>query len=305
SIQGIRRFYDRITKDPLKVATRMLVYGGLFELAQAGIIKMSDDDKQKEYFGLSPYRKLLFYNIPLGDGWLIIPKGFTFGMLTSNIGRSLDRYWLGDKNAFDLDYLTKQIQLLNPFNAELITGVQNTFSGINSNYDAFRGKNIIPAYEKGKAVELRKGTEKASELSKFISKISNKIDPRMTDYFIKSSLSYWGDMATSLSNIGTKKEKSLYPMTGFYKEKSIYSNQDVMYVLNTAEKFEQTADNDYKTLVEKIELYNKSKSKSTKKYLFSKIIREAKTIREKWEDVDLLEKRKREKGKKKNNGLPQ
>ena len=100
----------------------------------------------------------------------------------------------------------------------------------------------------------------------------------MTDYFIKSSLSYWGDMATSLSNIGTKKEKSLYSMTGFYREKSIYSNKNVMYVLNTAEEFEQTADNDYKTLVEKIELYNKSENKSTKKDLFYKIIREAKTI---------------------------
>jgi hypothetical protein len=303
SIQGTRRFVTRVKNNPAKVATRMLVYGGILELAQAAIIQQQDDSKKEEYFGLTPYRKLLFYNIPIGDYWLCIPKGFSFGMLTSSIGRVLDNVWLGDENALSSDNFTKQIGLLNPINPQIITGTQNVMTGIAYNYDAFRDKQIIPQYETDKDVELRSGTKNASQLAKLISSLSNTVisnssDPRMVDFFIKGVLSYWGDMITQTSNIGSAGKTPTSAMTGFVKPQSVFSDKNVQWVFDKAKRFEQTSDVDYKVLIEKIKSYGASDDKEIKRSLLVDIIKDAKNIKNDWEEIDLLEKRKQQKSEK-------
>jgi len=306
AIQGTRRFVRRVKDNPGKTATRMLIYGSVFELTQAAIINQQSPEKQQEYFGLSPYRKLLFYNIPVGDRWICIPKGFTFGMLTSNIGRALDYFWLGDKNAFTTDVYTKQIELLNPLNTQLVTGTQSALSGIRNNYDAFRDKNIIPYYEKDKDVALRDGTKDASAVGKLISNISNTLvsnssDPRMVDYFIKSSLSYWGDVITQSSNLvsGEGKTPSL-SMTGFIKDQSVYADKNVIWIMEKAKQFELESDEDYKSFESTVSKYNTATDKGVKKNLFNTALQKALRIKNKWKERDLLKEAiKRDTAKKK------
>lgn len=287
-IQGTRRAVDRVSKSPLKVAGRMIVYGGLLEFAQAAIIAGADDDKKKEYFGFAPFRKNLFYNIPIGDEWIIIPKGFIFGMLSSNIGRALDYAWLGDKNAFDSDNITSQLKTLNPINPQVFTGQQNLISSIQNNYDAFRERPIIPYYEKDKAIELREGKKNASPIGKLISNMfGENIDPRTIDYAVKSQFSYWGDAAIRLSQIGSKKQDML-PITGFLKGQSVFSDKNVNWVMKKAREYELTSLSDYKELESLVSRYNMSKSKEERKELHSQIINHAVDVRNRWKDADLL-----------------
>lgn len=291
-IQGFRVMINSIKRDPKKFAMRFALYGVTAELAQALIILGTDDDTKERYSQLQPYRKTLFFNIPAGDGWIMIPKPFEYGAMASIAGRAFDSAILGDDRAFDKDFWKSMGSVMNPVDPAMITGQSNVLKDIMSNYDSFRQQYIVPPYEQGTDVELRKGADKASEIGKSVASVLNKsgmgVDPRQVDHFIRSEFSYFGDMAYKLSKQLEGEKDMGWEATSLYKANSDLGSKDVQWVWDTANRYKMVSDPEYKHFMSLVDEYQSIEDEYAKKKLGKEIVRTATEIRELWKEKDLL-----------------
>jgi len=300
-IRGFSKLVKTMHKHPGQFTAKFLIYAMLPQIANTLLIRNQDDDIIEEYKNLPNYRRDLFYNIPIHKlgmkriHWLTIPKPFEVGLMASLIGRFVDAAVLDDKleDQFDSDYVKFITKGLSPIDMTGITTNSGSVKSLTSNYDAFRGQNIIPEYEKDIDVRLRK-TEQSSRLGKLGQKLSkDSFDPRQVDYFIKGTFSYFGDFGIRLSNIGseTAKDKIGWELTGLAKESydSPYGNKDVKWVVDNAKKYKLGKDDDYKELNALLVAYRNETDEGKKEEIKKAIDDYADKLKKLWKDKDLME----------------
>jgi hypothetical protein len=305
-IQGFRVMIAAIKRNPVKFTTRMLIYGLGAEAAQTAIILSSSDETKERYKQLPAYRKNMFFNIPVGDGWLLIPKPFEYGAIMSAMGRGLDYMFLDDKNAYKNGFTRAVISVMNPIDPSVIRGTTNPITSVISNYDEFRGMHIVPIGEENRDVELRKGREKASPIGEGlavgINKLGGNIDPRLIDFYIKSQFSYFGDMTIKSSEAIAGDKEVGWEVTSLYRTQNDLSSNDVSWIYDNAIRYKMETNKDYKKILTMSDEYNSANTEEEQNRIGLDIIATASAIRKKWEEVDLLEaakKREAEKQKEK------
>ena len=289
-LKGTEAYVKAIGRDPVKTMFRFAMFAMIPQLVNTAVIMRSSEDTKKRYLQLQDWRRDLFYNFPVPgtDWWFTWPKPFESGMVASVIGRVADYYALDDKNAFKDKYWWYVVKNLSPISPDLISG-QGAFWGMQlaSNYDSFRGSQIVPQYEEDKAVELRKGTETASRLGQLLQSASgNNIDARKIDFAIKNQFGYYGDFALRASNIGADDAKS-YKMDPsiirLVRKNSPSSSKDIDWVFTFAKKYGYMNDIKVKALITVLQQYRKLEDPKAKKNLEMNLLDMASEIRKYYE----------------------
>lgn len=236
AIQGLARSARAIQQNPTHFMTRWGLYVLVPTLAVAFLASLMDDED--EYLKLPSYRRDLFWNVRLGpDMWLSIPKPFELGVAASGVERMI-AWAKGRKNAFDgLGGSIARSTL--PFDVGSLAGMPSPglFEAA-ANYDFFRDRSIVPKWEEGLDLELRKGAGKASRLGQAIQQAIG-VDARKVDFFIESQFGYAGRYAIQASDIGRAGERrppTALEWIGLGTGTPGYSNPDVQWIMDTAER---------------------------------------------------------------------
>lgn len=235
AVQGLRKAIKSAQTHPGEFAVRWMIYS----LVPALFCRLFAhwEDKDEEYANLPNYRRDLFYNFPIGGGhWLIIPKSFDMGVISSGGERLLSYLFYDDNKAMD-GYAGSVARSLLPLDDAALAGPFRSPVEVLANYDFFRNAHIIPTEEEGRELRMR-NTETASRLGQAIAKPMG-VDPRYIDYMAKANVGYLGDMALRLSDIG--REDSRHPLnwtaTGFVSEDPVYNSKDVQDLMDTVKKY--------------------------------------------------------------------
>lgn len=140
-----------------------------------------------------------FWNFKVApDTWLRIPRPWEAGVLAGSVERLLDRME-GNEQAWD-GYQGSVLKAFMPVDeSAFLGGPARGVVEAMVNRDMFKGGTVVPYYEESKALELRKGTEYASELGKLVGGAFG-IDPRYVDHIVRGQLGGAGGTALTLSN---------------------------------------------------------------------------------------------------------
>jgi hypothetical protein len=223
---------------PLQTLGKFALYVAVPEALHALMISESDEETQKKYYQLPPWRRDMFWNIPAGDGWVSIPKPFEFGLVASVFRRVYD-HAAGDKTAFSPEVTKFLAENILPINPQMFTG-SNPLFDILYGRDSYRNKDIIPWYEKNVAVSEREGTVRASNLGQDLQALSgDNVDARSIDFAIRTLFTYPGTWALKFSDIGRddKENKINLDLTGFYTTDQPAFSKDVLWVNDQVKKY--------------------------------------------------------------------
>jgi len=222
----------------LQTLGKFALYVAVPEALHALMISESDEETQKKYYQLPPWRRDMFWNIPAGDGWVSIPKPFEFGLVASVFRRVYD-HAAGDKTAFSPEVTKFLAENMLPINPQMFTG-SNPLFDILYGRDSYRNKDIIPWYEKNVAVSEREGTVRASNLGQDLQALSgDNVDARSIDFAIRTLFTYPGTWALKFSDIGRddKENKINLDLTGFYTTDQPAFSKDVLWVNDQVKKY--------------------------------------------------------------------
>lgn len=211
---------------------------GLYVLAPTLAVMMwnrRDDETWKEYQQLPAYRRDFFWNLKVGDRWMIFPKPHLLGVLAGGVERIVSGI-LGAKHPMS-GYGSGIGNALPVSNLAEASGPLKTFLELNLNRDTFRDRDIVPAWEKDLKLELRKGTKHASGAAQGIANALNTtglgIDSRSVDHVLKS-LGGWGNIATAVTTRNRTVGDVALQSTGLFTESPGTNAQDVQWVLDWA-----------------------------------------------------------------------
>ena len=210
-----------------------------------------DDETWKEYLQLPAYRRDFFWNFKMGDFWLTIPKPHLLGVLSSGVERAIMGI-MGEKHTGE-DYIDSLTNLLPVSSPAQATGPLKPLIEVGFNYDSFRHKPIIPDWEKNLDLDLRKGTQFASEASKGMAAALRaagmELDPRSLD-FILQGMGGWGGIATGVGRESANPTTQALKSTGLVSETVGPDARDVQWMFNWAKRRNENNNADVKKLKE-------------------------------------------------------
>lgn len=246
AFRALDKIYRAFKNSPGSTTLAMLIMSIIPSLLNSILIAMfADDESKEEYLNQPDYLRDMFYRIPLGRGWLTIPKPYELGVLGSIFQRGADAILLGDEGAFDNAFLNSIIHLITPYDIAGLFGGYSGFIQAGFNKDLFRQKNIIPPDEMGISV-ISRNTEYASKFGRMLQKASDfglkreegnyRVDARLVDAFIMGQLGYYGSYflkATEYLLPGEKQRKFEIDLTdtGLWRTDPVYSAPDVQYLM--------------------------------------------------------------------------
>lgn len=273
----------------------------------------ADDETIEEYLALPDYVRDMFWVIPTGNRFMLIPKPFEIGFIASAIQRKFDKELLGDKNAFSEQWFENYRGLINPVALDSWFGGYQGAIAAGLNKDLFRKKFIVPPAEEQLSIAARE-TDYASKFSKFVMEISDwkdekdyGVDPRKLDAFIEGTFSWWGRMFLKGMEklpldkmVGQEwepqdKRKIDWTDTGLSRRRGqAYDSPDVQWVLKSFKKHRNVWQNfaEYEHFNILLGAYFSSEVQNdteSRMYISREIIRAAKEIKENYENVNFNE----------------
>ena len=243
----------RATKDPKQrksVLARMALVLALPGIINSLMIAAFGDDKQKEeYLSAPDWQRDMFYRIPVGKGWVMIPRPFELAAITSIFQRLTDKIVLGDDEAFTKQFYRSIGHLVMPTDVAGLAGGYSGVIGALFNYDFFRQKHIIPPEDVDISVTLR-NTDYASQFSKAIQKSTDRltkddnhylIDARKLDAFIRGQFTYFGNFFLKATEAlipgpGQARYKFDITSTGLFRYAHAYSEPDAQWLVSKFKK---------------------------------------------------------------------
>lgn len=287
-IQGLRRSGKAVKEDPTGFAVRTALYTVLPSILFRQLITAMGDDE--EYEELPAYQRDMFWNFKTpftGNVWISIPKPFEQGMISSTIDRAYSQA-AGSETAWD-GFGGSVAKSLTPFDESSLLGGAKPFYEVAANYNYFRDTNIVPAWEEGKLMELRKGTAKASRVGKGVTwglkQAGMEVDPRKVDHLLTGYGTYMADWGLSLGDLGVEDSRFRFgpSKTGFAKDVPINNAVSVNAVYKLATELNKWNSPDIKRLRGKIDKYYAEEDPAKQKELSQLIYEDARLIRRKFE----------------------
>lgn len=288
AIQGLTANAKASFKNPKGVGARWASLVVLPTIAERLLNYMVDEERYRQ---LPAYRKDMFWNLPIGDKLISIPKPFELGVLASGVGRSVGRA-LGDKRPFD-GYGGSLAKSFLPIDEAALGAPFRGLIQTMANYDFFRNKNIVPPHEAKLDLDLRR-TSSASNLSQVLQRIAG-VDARKIDFILRDQFGYMGKLAADLSDVPNKGiGKVVASQTGIISSYPVYAARDVQWVFDMASKRDILTNPRYKGLNIFLNQYFDEKNSDKKQELTDKILNYAKETRDLWEkNPKITENRKR------------
>lgn len=306
AVRGLDKI-ARSIKDP-KQRGSVLAKMGLV-LAVPGILNsllialLADDDQKEEYLNAPAYQRDMFYRIPVGDGWVFIPRPFELATITTIFQRATDKFVLGDENAFNKDFFKSISHLISPVD---VAGIFGGYGGVVAamfNKDLFRQKNIIPPEDVGLTIAAR-NTEYASQFGQLVQEASDiftpgkhnyAVDARKVDAFILGQGSYYGSAFLKATELlipgeGQAKYKFDPTSTGFFKFANAYAEPNTQYMLRIFKKHpwtkEMTEFGEFKRLIYHYFTPEVQRDRVKKREIGAALREYSEAQREAWKDID-------------------
>jgi len=254
AVQGLRRSALSARENPASFMARWSMYVLIPELLLYAWNAFDDDE---EYESLPAYQRDMFWNIKAGPNfWVRIPKPFELGVMATGVTRMID-VARGNEHALE-GFGKSATRSAMPLQVQEVVGPFESLVEILSNYDFFRERPIIPYYEAELEVGLRKNTDRASNIGRFLQKMSqDTVDGRNVDHWIRSQLAGLGDMGLAISDIGREDKKVSTARAwnlglGVFTESPAAGAKEVRRVLNLAKTTGQMGRKDVKRLISMI-----------------------------------------------------
>lgn len=235
AVQGLRSTVAHAKENPKGFAARLAIQTIVPQMIM-WLLAHRDDETAKEYEDMPDYQRDMFWNFKVGaNTWVSIPKAYELGIMSAGIDRLMSQASGANENAFG-GYAGSVRKSMIPLDEAAMTGPFKTAVENMTNYDFFREKHIIPPYEEGLNLEMRK-TERASRMGKALSAAFG-VDPRFTDHTIKGMTSYLGNYAIKASNIGRADgEHFSIKDLGFFKDSPAYNSKSVQKLMDVIKEF--------------------------------------------------------------------
>ena len=219
------------------------------QFLQLGLIAMllgkdELEEAEESYIDTSSYHKnnsSLFY---AGDGkWTRIPKSESMDLLTSLIERTVERYILGNADAFYNfdDYMTKL------FIPSLDITILGTLMELQTN-ESWSGRDIVPPnlYNKSLPLQFNENTSKIScDISRLMSGIGVDISPIQMEYFLDQNTGEAFNILTAIyeavksGDPGKVLSFAKDYMSSVFSADSVYSTDIVSKMYESKEKYEK------------------------------------------------------------------
>ena len=236
AIAGQRTTATQIRNNPGKVAVRMMEVAAIGIALEQAFAAMGGDDEEKRLASLSPYQREMFWNFRIGgdDGfWLSIPKGHEQAVGISMVER-MHELARGREVESGRLVTTLRDNTLPISRFEDVLGGWKALFEIGFNRSLYNMKTIVPDYERGLAMDARKGTQYASPVGQGMAGVFRFGDPRQWDHAIENMTGYYGRIVTELSEAKTLDEhiRASSRLTGLTMPGSPTQNEDVIAVDN-------------------------------------------------------------------------
>lgn len=185
SIQGKAKLAKAVAENPALVARRLAVQSMIFGVALY-LAMASRRDWLRQWRQFNAYRKDGFDLVPaLDDLWVAIPRNYEAGLAVAGVVRAAD-LMNGNRNAFE-GFWDSVVAGVSPTSELPLGPAVGTIYEIYANRDQFTGRTIVPEYEQGISVPLRRGAQRASRIGKVASAaLRQSVDPRIIDHGIAS-----------------------------------------------------------------------------------------------------------------------
>lgn len=291
-IRGVHRTYQKFSEGGVAGFAEAMTLWSLYVLAPSATLRlmvhmMGEDD---EYKNLPAYQKDLFYNIPFGEGYFVaIPKPFELGVMASGADRLMDMYY-GNEWAFE-GYAGSIARAFIPFEESILAGPYKTMLEVNLNQDIWRDKMIIPYTEEKLKLSKRKYKANGSRLSQAIS--GESMDPRKVDYFIQNTMSYFGDFALKLSDIGREDNRNQFSVADlpYFKRASAYSAPNVQWIMKTGKEEGWENTSEYRDFSRYLSFSMTISDPKERNKVRKNLLKIAEQIRENWQKKIELQKK--------------
>lgn len=243
AFQGVYRTYKGAKEDPAQFFSNWTKYVFAPTLLTLAWNYGQGDDEREEYQQMPAYIRDMFWNFKIGkDRWLRIPKPFEMGAMAAGAERFIE-FSLGNDKAFEGTEKSIVTSLL-PVKLTDVAGPYKTELEALMNYNLFRGKAIIPPWEKVLDVERREGADRASRIGKMIAWGVEQIpgagatDPRFVDHFFLGHLGGSGRLLLNISDTGKPGnfDKTTTSALGVLLNSPGFNARDVTFVLNKAKQ---------------------------------------------------------------------
>jgi len=196
------------------------------------------DDSEREFWQLPKWQKDFFWSFKAGDYYLVLPKPYELGILSSLFTR-LIQHTRGDRYALD-GFAQSVLQAIVPVGANDFEFV--LWRGITewmSNWSSFRHTHIISPYEAVLAPSERPGTRSATLLGKLGAYMAREwlgadIDPRGIDYYVRSTVPGVGWTLWTLPEASEDPLATAQSITGVLGRPPAIAARDVQFVLRQA-----------------------------------------------------------------------
>lgn len=287
-IQGLRRTGKAAKENPTGFAIRTALYTVLPQIIFRTLVTLQGDDE--EYEQLPAYQRDLFWNFKTpftGDSWITIPKPFEQGLISSTIDRGISKI-RGNDQAFSGFSGTVSNSLM-PFDETSTLGGMKPIIEASVNHNMFTERPIVPQWEEGKLMELRKGKEKASRAGKFLArgfeKAGMSVDPRKVDHVIQGYGTYMANWGLSLSDLGVEDSRYKFNIskTGFARDVPMSNSVSVSSVYKLATELGRWNDKRLSDLRGDIEKFYDSDDAKERKQLTKQIYAKAEKLRKEFE----------------------
>tara|TARA_Y100000593_G_scaffold39431_1_gene76166 strand:- start:61 stop:1278 length:1218 start_codon:yes stop_codon:yes gene_type:complete len=291
AVQALRRAVKQLHKDWKGLFAAWLKYSVVPELMVYAWNMTGSEEERDEYRQLPAWRKDFYYNIRLGPNtWLAIPKPYEFGVLASGVTRAIDVISGGATREQGLEgWWTSLLKSFSPVDIKAMAGPFATFLEYTTNYDFFKGKPIIPPYEEKQDVRTRKGTERGSNVGKFLQTLSlQTVDSRNWDHILVGLFGSTGRAVVEVSDLGEPGSlnnwgRSIGLLTGITRDGGATSARDVVFVTEWAMKNGHDRKKSYKEFKKLFEEYYTATSNKERQRIARHILAKARGVRKKIE----------------------
>jgi hypothetical protein len=302
-VQSLRKASKSLKKDPAGFAYRTALYSVLPSVAFAALRNAMGDDE--EYEDLPDNQRDMFFNFKTpvtGDAWVSIPKPYELGLFSAYVDRGISKI-RGNNEAFD-GVTGTTMKLLLPFDESSFLGGLKPIIETGFNRDIYTDRSIVPEWESGKLLELRKGTDKASLVGQKMSKLFNEagwsVDPRKIDHILKGYGTYFANQGMAISDLAKKDRAQLnfwITKTGFAKDIPTYNSKSVKKATDLAVELGKINSGRMKGLRNDIEAFYSETDIKKRKELLNTIYKKSKEISDYYEKekVKTLDKISKEK----------
>ncbi|MDA3614723.1 LPD38 domain-containing protein [Polluticaenibacter yanchengensis] len=205
AFQGLHSSFISLKRNPALMFSKNLIWYGMARALEMAW-NTQDKDNHDLFSSLTAHDRDMFLNFFIDGKRIIIPLAFEQSLMTSGMSRAFDSLFFGKK--FDYKGYAKSIgNALLPIDESALFPGMKPIAEVLANYNFYTGNQIVPHYEKDKALELRDGQKYASPIGQLIGSAIS-VDARVIDHMFKGFGAYFANysMSASYSMVGDKKK---------------------------------------------------------------------------------------------------